>query len=255
MYKIFGSSEGFSGELAPINFLKFREDNKITIGEGNNSIKIVCVSDIHSTQFRNNYKIPQCDLFIAAGDLINNNEGEREIKSFNSWVDQIECKNKIIIGGNHDNYLEKNKSKIKELFPNVHYLEYNSFQLEEPNISIYGAPCILRRNFFIRGNAFSLSGSQLRREWEKIPKNIDILVTHVPPYDVLDVTYKNKHIGSKWLRNEICNRIQPKIHIFGHNHDSINYYALGKFKNGHKCLFVNACVFYKHHPCIIEYRY
>ena len=255
MYKIFGSSEGFNGELAPIDFLKLREDNEITIGEGKNSIKIVCVSDIHSTQFKNKYKIPKCDLFIAAGDLINFSGGEKEMKSFTSWVDQIDSKNKIIIGGNHDNYLVKNKSKIKEIFPNAHYLEYNSFQLEEPNISIYGAPCILRRNFFIRGNAFSLSGSQLRREWEKIPKNIDILVTHVPPYDVLDVTYKNKHIGSKWLRNEICNRIQPKIHIFGHNHDSINYYALGKFKNGHKCLFVNACVLYKYHPCVIEYKY
>ena len=97
MYKIFGSSEGFNGELAPIDFLKLREDNEITMGEGKNSIKIVCVSDIHSSQFKNKYKIPKCNLFIAAGDLINNNEGEREIKLFSSWVDQIESRNKIIM--------------------------------------------------------------------------------------------------------------------------------------------------------------
>ena len=177
------------------------------------------------------------------------------MKSFSTWLDQIESKYKVIIGGNHDNYLDKNKTKIKELFPNAHYLEYNSLQLEEPNLTIYGVPCILRRHIFISGNAFSLSGDQMKRQWEKIPKNVDILVTHVPPYDVLDFTSDKKHVGSKWLRNEICNRIQPKVHIFGHNHDSINYFALGKFKNGNKCLFVNASVYYKSNPCIIEYRY
>ena len=253
MYKLFGSSEKFNEDLAPINILSFSKDKTNVLGEGNNSFKIVCVSDTHSNQSK--YKIPKCDLFIAAGDLINNKEGEKEMKSFSTWLDQIESKYKVIIGGNHDNYLDKNKTKIKELFPNAHYLEYNSLQLKEPNLSIYGAPCILRRHIFISGNAFSLSGDQIKRQWEKIPKNIDILVTHVPPYDVLDFTSDKKHVGSKWLRNEICNRIQPKVHIFGHNHDSINYFALGKFKNGNKCLFVNASVYYKSNPCIIEYRY
>ena len=253
MYKLFGSSEKLNEELAPIKFLSFNYKNKQTIGEGPNSIKIVCVADTHSNQLK--YDIPECDIFIAAGDLINHQEGETEMKLFSTWVEQIKCKNKIIVGGNHDKYLEKNKSKIKEIFPNAHYLEYNSLQIKEPNISIYGAPCTIRRNIFYFGNAFSISGDQMKREWEKIPKNIDILVTHVPPYDILDTTYNKKHVGSKLLRNEICNRIQPKIHIFGHNHDSENYYALGKFKNGNKCLFINASIIFKNFPCIIEYKY
>ena len=257
MYKIFGSSESFRGDIdivAPISFDKY-DGNKYetTFGEGKNSLKIVCVSDTHSSQ--KNIKIPKCDLFIAAGDLINNKEGEKEIKLFNDWIEGIESKTKIIIAGNQDNYLEKNKSKIKEIFPSANYLEYNSFQLKDSNILIYGAPCILRRNFFILGNAFSLSGEGMKKKWEQIPSNTDILVTHVPPYDVLDLSYKNKHLGSKWLRNEICNRIHPKIHIFGHNHDSMNHFAIGKFKNGDECLFVNACALITGRPCIIEYKY
>ena len=257
MYKIFGSNESFPGDIdkvAPIyldNYDKYKFET--SFGEGENTLKIVCVSDTHSKQAK--LKIPKCDLFIAAGDLINLLEGEKAMKLFNEWIEKIESKTKIIIGGNHDNYLAKNKSKIKDIFPSANYLEYNSFQLKDPNILIYGAPCILRRNFFYLGSAFSLPGEDLKNQFEKIPSNTDILVTHVPPYEVLDLTYKNKHIGSKWLRNEICNRIHPKIHIFGHNHDSPNSFAIGKFKNGEKCLFVNACTYYTEEPCIIEYKY
>lgn len=257
MYKIFGSNESFPGDIdkvAPISFSKYDGYKyEASFGEGKKSLKIVCVSDTHSIQKK--LKIPKCDLFIAAGDLINNKEGENEIKLFNEWVESIKSNTKIVIGGNQDNYLAKNKSKIKEIFPKVNYLEHSAFQLENPNILIYGAPCILRRNFFISGNAFSLSGEDMKKQFEKIPSNTDILVTHVPPYEVLDLSYKNKHLGSKWLRNEICNRIHPKIHIFGHNHDSPDQFAIGKFKNGEKCLFVNACVYYTREPCIIEYKY
>ena len=257
MYKIFGSSENFPGDIdkvAPISFIKYNGYKyEANFGEGKNSLKIVCVSDTHSKQ--NDLKIPKCDLFIAAGDLINNLEGEKQIKLFNQWVENIESKTKIIIAGNHDNYLAKNKSKIKELFPSANYLEYNTFQLKDSNILIYGAPCILRRNFFYLGNAFALSGEDMRKQFEKIPSNTDILVTHVPPYGILDISYKNKHLGSKFLRNEICNRIHPKIHIFGHNHDSPDPFAIVKFKNGDKCLFVNASTYYTEEPCVIEYKY
>ena len=257
MYKIFGSKESFSGEIeevAPISLYKYKDYNfETSFGEGENTLKIACISDTHSKQDR--IKIPKCDLFIAAGDLINNTEGEKEIKLFNEWIEKIESKTKIIIGGNHDNYLANNKSKIKDIFPSANYLEYNSFQLKDPNILIYGAPCILRRNIFIKGNAFSLSGEDMRRQFEKIPSNTDILVTHIPPYGILDIPVKNKRLGSKWLRNEICNRIHPKIHIFGHYHGCANPFAIGKFKNGEKCLFVNACAYFTRKPFVINYKY
>lgn len=218
-----------------------------------NSIKIACVSDTHSLQ--NRITIPECNLLICSGDLINHSDGEREMKSFGDWFESVKCRYKIVVPGNHDKFLEKNKSKINKYFPTSHYLEYNSLELKEHGLLVYGAPCTLRRNIFYLGNAYSLPGDQMKKEWEKIPDNTDILVTHVPPYDVLDITYKNQHVGSKLLRNEICNRIQPKIHIFGHNHDSAVSFVEGEFKNGKKCLFVNACILNDFKPCIIEYKY
>ena len=256
MYKIFGSKETFEENIELIAPIVLEPSNNITysLGEGKKIFKIVCISDTHS--FQEKYTIPDdSNLFIVAGDLINHNEGRNEIKEFATWFEKIKSDIKIIVCGNHDKYIENNKSKITELFPSAHYLEYNSFKLKEPDLFIYGAPCTLRRNLFYLGNAFSLSGENLKLEWEKIPTNTDILVTHCPPYDILDHTYDDKHVGSKILRNEICNRIQPKIHIFGHNHDSHHFFELGEFKNGKKCLFVNACPLYKRKACIIEYKY
>ena len=72
MYKIFGSKESFSGdieEVAPISLYKYNDYNfETSFGEGENTLKIACLSDTHSKQDR--IQIPKCDLFIAAGDLI-----------------------------------------------------------------------------------------------------------------------------------------------------------------------------------------
>ena len=91
MYKIFGSSETFAGDIDKVAPLSCNLSNgynyETSFGKGEKTLKIVCVSDTHSSQ--KNIKIPKCDLFIAAGDLINNKEGEKEIKLFNEWIEGI----------------------------------------------------------------------------------------------------------------------------------------------------------------------
>jgi Icc-related predicted phosphoesterase len=53
--------------------------------------------------------------------------------------------------------------------------------------------------------------------WKNIPK-VDILVTHCPPYKILDKADSGKHGGSKALRNKVL-EIKPKFHLFGHIHE------------------------------------
>ena len=63
-----------------------------------------------------------------------------------------------------------------------------------------------------------------------IPDDIDILVTHSPPYGILDQC-PNGRVGSQSLRRVIA-RIRPRYHFFGHIHgsrgsetrDGIEYY-------------------------------
>ena len=49
---------------------------------------------------------------------------------------------------------------------------------------------------------------------EDIPKDIDILVTHYPPYGILD-----EGMGNTEILNFILHS-QPKYHLFGHIHST-----------------------------------
>ena len=59
---------------------------------------------------------------------------------------------------------------------------------------------------------------QLANKWALIPENTDILITHTPPYSILDMTDACKHVGSHSLRARVS-EIKPKLHVFGHIHE------------------------------------
>ena len=56
----------------------------------------------------------------------------------------------------------------------------------------------------------------------KIPEDIDILVTHGPPYGILDAvnTFGGyvDHCGCEMLLARVA-AIKPKLHVFGHIHE------------------------------------
>jgi len=51
-----------------------------------------------------------------------------------------------------------------------------------------------------------------------IPENIDVLITHGPPFGILDKTVRGEKVGCQDLLAAI-KRIKPKFHIFGHIHE------------------------------------
>ncbi|WP_413944773.1 hypothetical protein [Bdellovibrio sp. HCB-162] len=53
---------------------------------------------------------------------------------------------------------------------------------------------------------------ELKNRVNKIPDEVDILVTHSPPFGILDAGH-----GSQSLRERVL-KVRPKVHIFGHNH-------------------------------------
>ena len=52
-----------------------------------------------------------------------------------------------------------------------------------------------------------------------IPKDKDILITHRPPYGILDKTCYIISVGCEELAKGV-KRIKPKYHIFGQKHES-----------------------------------
>ena len=70
--------------------------------------------------------------------------------------------------------------------------------------------------------------------WDQIPDNLDVLITHGPPFGILDqITSDTEHFGCEELLKAVEEK-KPKVHIFGHIHG-----GAGTFDNG-VTRFVNA---------------
>ena len=69
-------------------------------------------------------------------------------------------------------------------------------------------------------------GEALRAYWEKIPEDVDILVTHTPPSGILDRTSLGLSVGCKDLRRRV-DELHARFHLFGHVHE-----AYGKETHG-----------------------
>jgi Icc-related predicted phosphoesterase len=77
-------------------------------------------------------------------------------------------------------------------------------------------------------------GSAARKYWDQIPDNLDVLITHGPPFGILDqVTPGGTHLGCEELLKAVQEK-KPKVHVFGHIHG-----GAGAFENG-VTRFVNA---------------
>lgn len=54
----------------------------------------------------------------------------------------------------------------------------------------------------------------------------EVLVTHEPPRGTLDLAFNGRHAGSERVR-ELVARLRPKVHTFGHIHESPGIARLG----------------------------
>ena len=98
------------------------------------------------------------------------------------------------------------------------YLQGEEFIVN--GIKFWGGPWNPARGFTKRANGFSVSPRQSAKNWSKMPDDVDILVTHCPPYGVLDGKEKNQkvtYMGCPQLLDHVI-RVSPLLHMFGHCH-------------------------------------
>lgn len=184
-------------------------------------MKICATSDTHGLT----PEIPDCDLFIHAGDVcpITNHEILSQMvylnMHFRPWWSAIPARKKILVPGNHDFIFEASPYLIhKEIMDDVLIDQLTMFE----NIHIWGSPWT--PNFhdwaFMPKNQQPEHDEFLLRKTSIIPDRTDILVSHGPPYGVLDKNIKNENCGNKQLA-EWCKKNKPKHVIFGHIHESL----------------------------------
>ncbi|MDT0675086.1 metallophosphatase domain-containing protein [Autumnicola musiva] len=204
-------------------------------------MEVTCISDTHNKH--DELSLPEADLLIHAGDFTEAGT-KKESLEFLNWFSSQPHKNKILIAGNHDFYFEKHKDIYNIIPENIHYLKDSGIEIN--GLYFWGSPVTPGQ----LGWAFNRErGREIKKHWDKIPVNTNVLITHTPPYKIMDVLDNGEHIGCEELRKKI-NDLHLKMHVYGHLHDSY-----GSVKAA-ECLYVNAsCLDQKHRNINIPNTY
>lgn len=170
-------------------------------------MKILHLSDTHN-KHRQLTDLPDADVFVHCGDFTDNGT-EEEILDFLNWLIELPYPHKIFITGNHDICLWKATS-IEELPDNIHFLQ----------------------DCYCEINGFKFFGLTYNHPESLIPHNIDILLTHEPPFMILDES-NGIHWGNSAIKSAVF-KVSPRYHLFGHSHESFGNLELKgiNFYNG-----------------------
>ena len=179
-------------------------------------MKIVHISDTHGChhQLRN---LPEADVAVHSGDFTMNGS-EEEALDFMNWFCDLPYKHKIFICGNHDDCLYG--ANIEGLDSNVHYLCNSGVEID--GVTFYGVPMFMRDCICERQSY----------NYRRIPSNTNVLITHTPPFGILDFD-DGINYGSEELLQRIT-QINPRLHLFGHIHrqHGITTKGITTFSNG-----------------------
>lgn len=153
-----------------------------------------------------------------------------QVADFDDWLGELPHPTKIVIPGNHEFYFEENEARLHSLLKNATVLVNGG--AEACGLKIWGTPLT-----DLYGGAFGRSRPDDRRRiYNEIPSDTDILITHAPPFGVLDRDRpEGPSAGCIELRQAVA-RVKPLLHVFGHIHAS---YGLTR-ESG--TMFVNAAM-------------
>ena len=138
------------------------------------------------------------------------------------------------MAGNHDWLFERRPTVAEGLIPSgVTYLRDAGVSIH--GINFWGSPWQPWFNDW----AFNLQrGAEIAAKWALIPDDVHVLITHGPPYGILDevVMPPGKHDGCEALRERLGALPALRLHVFGHIHE-----AYGTFSDD-GLQFVNASI-------------
>lgn len=78
--------------------------------------------------------------------------------------------------------------------------------------------------------------------YRNIPLDTEILVTHTPAFQVLDLTRKGKHAGCRSLAETVKGLKQCRLHVFGHIHEAHGSQVISRPQPDGELVSVNAAI-------------
>ena len=209
-------------------------------------MKIIHLSDTHSKhrQVKWNFDPANADVIIASGDLSNIGE-EKELRDFFKWFTELPVKYKIAIAGNHDKAFDPkfwhdggldsdthkrwivgcedySKKIIEEFTSNENHFFLNHESCEIEGVKFFGSPW--SADFHSQYWAFNIPrGEESKKLYTQIPAGTNVLITHGPPFERLDITERGGYrVGCEELAARI-KEIKPQAHLFGHIHEGYGH--------------------------------
>lgn len=215
---------------------------------GTVSTRVMVISDTHEHSFDGS-TIPPVDVLIHAGDLTNFGEVE-SLKDGIKMMGTIDAELKLLIAGNHDTSLDKIcriEGMSEEEYSKYHedaleimtgplakearvtYLEEGTHRFTLNNgamFTVYASPYTsgsggwafsykaLEDRF---NDACQVAPDRISIAENPIPSGVDIVITHGPPYSILDPS-DGDNLGCPNLLRAVS-RARPLLHCFGHIHE------------------------------------
>lgn len=198
-------------------------------------MRIVAISDTHLQHDK--ITIPDGDILIHAGDF-SVDATMKDVIDFASWIKAQPHQYKLAIPGNHDRICEDNMKLCKEILDPIPFEDAGTVKLAGLYFLCYSWTPAPQANS--RWKFHHFSNDKFEKFWEYAPP-LDYLVTHGPPQGILDKvahTYPGEcpFVGEYYMRKYVLD-YQPKIHIFGHIHESYGTTTIGntRFFNASVC--------------------
>lgn len=180
-------------------------------------MKLVLISDTHGFE----PELPEGDVLIHAGDLTSMGTIKQTVNGV-TWLkaESEKFQHVVLIAGNHDFFMEKQPQLTSNLMKvaGFHYL--NDSEVVIDGIKFWGSP--VQPPYY--DWAFNCErGEEIKKHWDLIPPDTDVLITHAPPYDIMDKSiYGYERCGCEELRKAV-KRVDPQIHVFGHIHEGYGH--------------------------------
>jgi len=206
-------------------------------------MKAVLISDTHEME-RKMAPLPKGDMLIHCGDFTGHGS-IAAMSKFAQWMGSQDFKHKLIISGNHEKGMQhlKHDAAVEILTENgLTYLQDSSVEID--GLVFYGSPW---SPFFFDWEWNLPRGEALAEKWKLIPSNVNVLITHSPPYGILDFVPRGygyqEHAGCEELAKRVKELPNLRLNVFGHLHT-----CGGQTMEQDGVLFCNAAI------CTEDYR-
>lgn len=193
------------------------------------NLRMTFFSDTHCKHRR--VSLGSGDLLVHCGDFTSRG-AIKDVEDFADFMKNQDFEMKVVIAGNHDFCFEDNrKEEAEKTLKDAGLVYLNDSGINWRGLNIWGSPI----QPWFHDWAFNRQrGEEISKHWQMIPPETDLLITHGPPFGILDQCISGERVGCQDLL-DVVRRIRPKIHAFGHIHEAYGQQLLDE------TLYINAC--------------